>query len=248
MSKKTKAPSDLELMQLVDGELAEGRAEELWAFLEGPGADARAARDKVMGLSLVGDVVRRGLADPAVSFDVADAVLARLDDAQADVRAEAGDAPDAPTARDDDPLADVIALPRARGAGRREGPSVLERRARHRENRMVVGFVAFAVAAAAAVTIWGRMPAEPERSAHLQAPVTASTIEEPPPLPPVAVSTASQTPEPSVHAANAEVGRELPVSVTAVDFGSSNGSVFYVPTDAADGAVTTVVWIGDDGP
>lgn len=243
MSKKTKAPNDLELMQLVDGELAEGRAEELWAFLEGTSDEAREARDKVMGLTLVGDVVRRGLADPAASFDVADAVLARISSHDSGAGTSANEAERADEAEKADALADVIALPRGRGAGRRDGPSVLERRARHRENRMVVGFVAFAVAAAAAVTIWGRLPAEPEKSAHLQAPITASTVEEPPPLPPVAIATASGAPEPAPVAE-----REPAVSVTAVDFGSRNGSVFYVPTDAADGAVTTVVWIGDDGP
>lgn len=84
-------PTDLELMLYLDGELEEPRRTEVARFLgdlpedsANPGneQDLASARAKLVGLEAVGEVVRRRAEQVGEGFSVADAVMARITEAE----------------------------------------------------------------------------------------------------------------------------------------------------------------------
>jgi hypothetical protein len=116
--------------------------------------------------------------------------------------------------------------------------------------RRIFGLAAAAVAAAAALMIWGRMEPGPggERSPVIAAQTaqTAPNAEVPAPSVEAPRSVDAQMAEPPRPEGDMEMG----VEVAAVDFGAGSGSIFYVPRDSAGlgaaTAMTTVVWLADD--
>jgi hypothetical protein len=99
--------------------------------------------------------------------------------------------------------------------------------------RNIFGVAMLAAAAAAALFVWGRTQPGESESAKLSAPL------------PVAAEMPSRI-EPSVPSAPAAQAKmeEVGVEIASVDFGTRQGSVFYVAGDDA-AASTTVVWIDD---
>jgi hypothetical protein len=104
-----------------------------------------------------------------------------------------------------------------------------------RPRRLLFAGAAVVIAAAAAVMIWIGTPPRPERLARLDV-VSAS-----PSASLGAGHVASSAPELAVAD-----DREHGVVVSAVDFGSRLGAIFYVPAESAGSATTTVVWLADD--
>jgi hypothetical protein len=109
-------------------------------------------------------------------------------------------------------------------------------------SRSIFTLAALAVAAAAAMMIWGRMGAEPTQSADVSTPsVTKEAPAEPAP---------AEQPKPPAEPSEPQAAESEPehgVEVAAVDFGAHMGTIFYVPTGAtASSSTTTVVWVDDD--
>lgn len=220
-------PTDMELMLYVDGELDEARRAEIEAHL----AQSESGRRKVAALRIGSGMVREHSLASAKDFDIASAVMAKIDAIAVDLPAENPPAK-SPPAKKESAGADVIAL-------RDRRPAAADRsKAANDNSRGIFTLAAIAVAAAAGLMIWGQMGASPGRSAD-SAPVTA---QEAPAIP----APAEKPVAPPTEAASAESEEEHGVEVAAVDFGAHMGTIFYVPTDAVAGATTTVVWVDDE--
>jgi hypothetical protein len=215
-------PSDLELMLYADGELDEDRRPAVEAYL----ARGTTGATKLGALHLVSGIVREqslGAAGPADG--IADAVMAKL-------TANGAGAASKPT-----PI--TMGLQATSIPGPRSGPSATgapRTKAANDNARGIFALASIAVAAAAALMIWGRMDASTQAP---QGPVAAmNATPEQLPAPPAPAKIAEPTPD---------VEGEHGVEVAAVDFGARMGSIFYVPSGAAaSNATTTVVWLNDD--
>lgn len=216
---KAGTPSDLELMLYADGELEGERFSAVEAFL----AREAGARRKLSSLGLVSGLVREQVIASASPADgIADALMAQI-------AAEAGTngvVHAAPT-----PLREVASpMQVSRIATQAAKPA--------NDNSRGIFFLA-AIAAAAALMIWGRASLQPEVASN---PSPAQTTAAQPLVvtPPAPAKVVDSAPD-----ADDEHG----VEVAAVDFGARMGSIFYVPTgSAASNATTTVVWLNDEAP
>lgn len=98
--------------------------------------------------------------------------------------------------------------------------------------RRIYAMAAVAVAAAAALAVWARAGAVVESSPSMAVSV----------LPSPSLGLVAPPPEPEPEA---QPLQEHGAEVAAVDFGARTGSIFYVPTEAAERNVLAVVWISD---
>lgn len=219
---KAGIPSDLELMLFADGELEGERLAEVEAFV----ARNADARHKLSSLGLVSELVReRAVASASPADDIADALMAQI-------AAEAGT---------NGVIHAIATPPREVPAPAKLAPvAALAPRAAKPANdnaRGIFALAAAAIAAAAALMIWGRTadlrPDVASISPTVQ--IEARPVVVAPPAPIKIV-------EPT-----ADSDGEHGVEVAAVDFGARMGSIFYVPTgSAASNATTTVVWLNDE--
>lgn len=219
---KAGIPSDLELMLFADGELEGERLAEVEAFV----ARNADARHKLSSLGLVSELVReRAVASASPADDIADMLMAQI-------AAEAGT---------NGVIHAIAAPPREVAAPAKLAPvAALAPRAAKPANdnaRGIFALAAAAIAAAAALMIWGRTadlrPDVASNSPTVQ--IEARPVVVAPPAPIKIV-------EPT-----ADTDGEHGVEVAAVDFGARMGSIFYVPTgSAASNATTTVVWLNDE--
>ncbi|KYG10143.1 hypothetical protein BE21_13830 [Sorangium cellulosum] len=214
-------PTDLELMLYVDGELDEARHRQVEEYVL---HDPR-CRAKVAGLVTAADMIRDSALASSAADGIADGVMAKILEGQGAAAKANGGAAVQPLA-----ASPPAAPPRARA--RLQGSPAND------NARGIFALTALAVAAAAAMMVWGRTDVEAP-SAALTAPAPPAELA--PPL-------AAPTHEP-VAAPSAEGEIEPGVEVAAVDFGARMGSIFYVPREAAaSGPTTTVVWLSDEGP
>lgn len=212
------APTDMELMLFHDGELEEPRRAEVAAWLE----QSDAGRIKVSGLALGSELVRDVASSRAASFDVAGAVMAAL------ARGENGQAHDLDAAtRGGGKVIDIKA--------RKTAPAAEEGKD---GGRLLLPLTALAAAAAAALFFWGRTDPAPKTTevAKTDATETALSVQPMPPAPP--------SMEPPLFG-HAEPDEPDPSVTVAVNFGSRQGSVFYVGGATQD-ATTTVVWVTEE--
>lgn len=207
----------MDLMLYFDGELEDSRRAEIEAYLD---SDA-GARSKMSGLRVTSEIVRAQALSSARGGDIADLVMAKIE-------------------------ADAVVPPANNGAS--VEPTDLARAAKVRptkaandNSRGIFTLAAIAVAAAAAMMVWGQTGNEPVRSAD-NTPRTAEvapTVEQ--------AQSPAPAPAPQAEAAALDADVEHGVEVAAVDFGSHMGTIFYVPTGAAaSNAMTTVVWVDDE--
>lgn len=215
-------PTDMELMLYVDGELDDAQCAEIEAHLK----QSESGRRKIAALRIGAGMVQEHALAQAGDFDIASAVMEKI----------AADPPAKAPAKSEG--AEVIDI----GARRPAVPGQVDRsKAANDNSRNIFTLAAIAVAAAAALMIWGKMDADPSRSAA-NAPLTAqeAPVMPAPPAPP------DPPAAPPSEAVSEESESEHGVEVAAVDFGAHMGTIFYVPTDAAAGATTTVVWVDDE--
>jgi len=205
-------PGDLELMLHADGEL-EGDA---IATVDEWLARDRAARQKALALGLTSAIVReQALAAAEQADGIADLVMKAI---AADAEREAKDTAAAPEREVADPPRKAAAV------------APIGRKPANDNARSFRVIAALAVAAAAALLLWGRGSTD---HAGTQ-PTAALTL-------PAPHDTAIQV-EPPLPEREAARG----VEVSAVDFGGHTGAVFYVPTGSAASDTTAVVWLSDD--
>ncbi|WP_433929557.1 anti-sigma factor [Sorangium cellulosum] len=214
-------PTDLELMLYVDGELDEARHRQVEDYVL---HDPR-CRAKVAGLVTASDMIRdRALASSAAD-SIADAVMAKIGEGSGAVAKDDGGAAARPIA-----VSPSGEPPRS--------PARLGGSPANDNARGIFALTALAVAAAAALMVWGRMDVE--------APTAALPVRTVPEA--LAPAPAAPPSEPAA-APSAEGEIEPGVEIAAVDFGARMGTIFYVPREAvASGPTTTVVWLSDDGP
>ncbi len=215
-------PTDLELMLYVDGELDEARHRQVEDYLL---HDPR-CRAKVAGLVTAADMIRDSALAASAADGIADGVMAKILEEKGGTTKASGGAVVQPLAAS--PSGDA---PRART--RLQGSPAND------NARGIFALTALAVAAAAAMMVWGRTGAEAP-SAELTAPAPSAVL-----APPAAAPAHEPAAVPSAEGEIIEPG----VEVAAVDFGARMGTIFYVPREAAaSGPTTTVVWLSDDGP
>jgi anti-sigma factor RsiW len=216
---KAGIPSDLELMLYADGELDADRITAVEAFL----ARESGARRKLSSLGVVSGIVReRAVASASPADGIADALMAQI---AAESRSNGViHAAPTPVRAAATPIALTPVAPRAAKAA-------------NDNSRGIFALAAAAIAAAAALMIWGRATVQPDLAS------TQPTVQtEARPIVVVAPPAPAKIAEAAV-----EADGEHGVEVAAVDFGTRMGSIFYVPTgSAASNATTTVVWLNDD--
>lgn len=235
------ASTDRELMLFVDDELEGLELRQLQARLE----TDEAARSKVAAMRLTGELLRAAITDPAAgdhpADSIADAVMASLD-------LSGGSSPTIPTAEPS--AASVLSSPASSSSSSPSSSaakvvSLAERRSAKQAARpadaskRIYALAAVAAAAAAAMALWARSPSSPTQA---DPPIAASSVQSPvvESAPPRSLAIAPALSEPEVEEEHAEV--------TAVDFGSRTGSVFYLPSQALAANVVAVVWINDEAP
>ncbi|WP_437732230.1 anti-sigma factor family protein [Sorangium sp. So ce1335] len=224
-------PTDLELMLYVDGELDEARHRQVEAYVR---HDPR-CRAKVAGLVTAADMIRDGALASSAADSIADAVMAKIQ-AEPAVAAKIQVAPVAAARADGGAAAQPRAASSSGEATR--SPAPLRGSPANDNARGIFALTAIAVAAAAALMVWGRMDAEAP-SASLPAPTVPEVLA---PAPLATVSEPAALP-------SAEGEVQPGVEIATVDFGARMGTIFYVPREAvASGPTTTVVWLSDDGP
>ena len=219
---KAGIPSDLELMLFADGELEGERLAEVEAFV----ARNADARHRLSSLGLVSELVReRAVAFASPADGIADALMAQI-------ASEAGTngVVHATAASPHDVASPARLAPVATIAPRAAKPA-------NDNARGIFALAAVAIAAAAALMIWGRAadlhPEVASNSPTVQTEARPVVVAPPAPIKVV---------EPA-----ADADGEHGVEVAAVDFGARMGSIFYVPTgSAASNATTTVVWLNDE--
>jgi hypothetical protein len=236
--KQSVRPRDL--MLFLDGELDNAQLAEVERQLESD-ADARC---HVVAMHLTGSILRERAEQSTAADSIADLVMARID--KGDLPAGEVEAPPALVAELPNGASRRSARPSDASEARpaREGaPRSLphigippSKRTANDNARTIWALTAVAVAAAAAFMIWGKADDAPVAMPRPNP--TESQLADPPPEvvrnPPPEAPT---TPDTDV------VGG---VEVATIDFGSSQGSVFYVP--GSGGETTTVVWLADDEP
>jgi anti-sigma factor RsiW len=216
---KAGIPSDLELMLYADGELEDERIADVEAFL----AREPNARRKLTSLGFVSGLVReRAVASASPADGIADALMAQI-------TAEAGT----------NGVVHAVATPLREVPAPMKLAPVAPRptKAANDNSRGIFALAAAAIAAAAALMIWGRSAeVHPDIASN---PPTAQTEARP-----LVVTPPAQI---KVVEPVADADGEHGVEVAAVDFGARMGSIFYVPTgSAASNATTTVVWLNDE--
>jgi hypothetical protein len=213
----------MELMLFHDGELEEPRRAEVAAWLE----QSRVGRSKIAGVALGGELLREGALARAATFDIADAVMAAT-------KRENGTAAAPDEKAIDESAARAKVIPIKSKTAPKAAP--------HEESgkdggRLLLPLTAVAAAAAAALFLWGRTePAKQPEVAKTDT-VQAPSVQ---PLPPTPVPAPTEI-EPFAKAVDEELG----VQVASVNFGSRQGSVFYVG-DEAQGPTTAVVWVTEE--
>lgn len=212
-------PTDMELMLYFDGELDEARSQQVEAYvLRDPSYGA-----KVAGLDISAGLIRESAVSSSLADGIADAVMVRI--------AATGPTDGLNGSRG----AAAYPLP-ASAFGGLKAARALGKQPANDNSRGIFVLAAVAVAAAAAMMIWGRTEAELP-SAALTAPVSTEAVAVPPSAP------MDSTSLPGV---DGEAGPG--VEVAAVDFGARMGTVFYVPQGSAGSSpTTTVVWLADNG-
>lgn len=223
-------PTDMELMLYIDGELDGELDDARRAEIEAHIAQSESGRRKISALRIGSGMVREHALAEAKDFDIASAVMAKIDAIEVDTPAKSSIK--TPAQKQESAGAKVIEL------GARQPAAVDRSKAANDNSRSIFTLAAVAVAAAAALMIWGKMDAGPGRSAD-SAPVSAQQA-------PVIPAPPETPPAPPAETASAEGESEHGVEVAAVDFGAHMGTIFYVPTDAVAGAMTTVVWVDDE--
>jgi len=241
------APTDMELMMLLDGELDGDRRAEVEAFLAEAGAsDGDAARGKFAGMRAVSTIVAShdwsAPASTPLPIDVADLVMAAI--------GEPASRPQLAVSRVAEPAVAVIApvVPASPAAG--SSPNPLRDRPANDNSRSIFGFALAAAAAAAALFFWGKSSEEHDVGKSpiaMSAPPVDPTAGDVAPIPSNEVVGALAVDPQSDPAEETRYG----VEVASVDFGTRTGAIYYVPAvdldDAATkAAVTTVVWLNDD--
>lgn len=234
------APSDMELMLYFDGELEEPRKSEVAAFIN---ADLR-SQNKLAGLRITSALVEAQAQEIAAgprkgrspADDIADIVLAKIQ----------AEGPIARTTASP-PEAKIIPFP-VRSTSKSSGsptPTKVPARSRPANDyaRRIIGVAALAVAAAAALAIWGKQAAGPGAPSGGQVAQTSPSS-----APSPAASPAPTTAQPQVEVAAVPEGEEEHgVEVASVNFGAHMGSIFYVPSGSIEAnRTTTVVWLADD--
>jgi hypothetical protein len=221
-------------MLYADGELEEGRCREVEAYVT---RDAR-CRAKVAGLEIVGAVFRERAGETSAADGIADAVMARIQEearsgASAGARATVNGADGSGEAR---AVGSAELSSIAGGAVPKATSTPFEHKPANDNARRIFTLAALAVAAAAAMMIWGRTEGEPPPIASTVRPA-ATAVEAP----------VQPEPTPTVLAEPAPAAQPG-VEVAAVDFGVRVGTIFYIPTgSAASSETTTVVWLSDEG-
>lgn len=216
---KAGTPSDLELMLYADGELEDERFSAVEAFL----AREAGAHRKLSSLGLVSGLVReQAIASASLADGIADALMAQI-------AAEAGT----------NGVVHAVQTPLREVASPMAVSPIAHQVAKpaNDNSRGIFFLAAAALAAAAALMIWGRAGLQPEVASNPSPAQTtaARPLLVTPPAPAKVVDTAPDADD------------EHGVEVAAVDFGARMGSIFYVPTgSAASNATTTVVWLNDE--
>lgn len=249
-----------ELMLYLDGELDDAQL----ADIEGRLPSDRDARCHVSGMQLTGSLLRERTAQsPAFSAadSIADLVMARI--AKGDFPEPNAELDSAPA-----PLASAAEVSNGVASGTRThrhasgrdahsaspdrspdgsrpsqvAPKSLphigippSKRTANDNARTIWALTAVAVAAAAAFMIWGKTADGPVAD-----PVRPSTTQALPDEP--GPDFRAQLPPDTPTTPDTEVAGG--VEVATVDFGQTQGSVFYVP--GSSGETTTVVWLADD--
>ncbi|WP_437525696.1 hypothetical protein WME79_39320 [Sorangium sp. So ce726] len=221
-------PTDLELMLYVDGELDEARHRQVEEYvLHDPRCQA-----KVAALVTAADMVRDSALASSAADGIADGVMAKiLEEKAGAARVDGGTA-----AR---PLAASPSAEPPRARARLQGSPAND------NARGIFALTALAVAAAAALMVWGKMGVETP-TADLTASAPSALLAPPPEAPSALLAAPAKEPD---AAPSFEGEVEPGVEIAAVDFGARMGTIFYVPQEAvASGPTTTVVWLSDDGP
>jgi negative regulator of sigma E activity len=207
---------DVRLMQLADGELDAETEAALLAQLEG----SLDAQRKLASLEVVGSYLRDAVDGDDRADGIAAAVMAALD------------AESSHTERERAPIERPLAEPH------RPLRSQPRREAANDNSRSIFAIAGLAAAAAAALFLWSKTePAEPT--------FASSPLPEAPLVSELATKLDASAAPFGAPAEVETVGEaEAGVEVASVEFGSHQGSVFYVP---GDGTATAVVWINDAG-
>ena len=233
------APTDMELMMFVDGELDEERHREVADYLEG----SNDARLKLKAMGIVGEVVRKDadkLATMCRADEIVAGVFAKIDADEA-----------SPNATEDS--ARVVPLSTARTAtaskaARASKSSITGKTttATNDNGRLILGLAALASAAAFVLWMWGNgarpAPLPPSEGPVAQAPTEAPTSVAAAPLP----TNEGAAPQATASKVEAADSGEPGVKVASVNWGENKpGAVYYVPKDT-DGSTTTVVWLASE--
>lgn len=220
-------PSDLELMMYFDDELEEPRKSAVSAFI----AADHGAQNKLAALRITSGVVRRYASNIEPSLNIADLVMKAV---EAETSTKAAIFPSAAQ------RSNVIPISAAKNASS-ASKAAAARRPANDNVRRIFGVAALAVAAAAALAIWGRQTAGPgNHSSGLQVAVTI-------PVTPLQPGIAPTADDKVIDSAAQEADAEHGVEVAAVNFGAHMGSIFYVPSGSIEANhTTTVVWLADD--
>lgn len=226
-------PTDLELMLYFDGELEEPRKSAVAAFV----AADLGARNKLTGLQITSGFMQAHAQDLSAADDIAGLVLAKI---EAETPAEQ------PSAAAQG--AKILQFPKA-PANRAPATSAhraLPRRPANDHVRRIVGVATLAVAAAAALAIWGKQTTGSGASPQT-GPVAVTTPSSVPSPQASPGSPSSTQPQVDVASVAPEGDVEHGVEVAAVNFGAHMGSIFYVPSGSIEAnRTTTVVWLADD--
>lgn len=215
-----RAPTDVELMEYFDGELAEPRLSEVRDFVQ---RDA-AAQAKMTGLDAVSRLVQARAETSSASFgdfDLASSVLARAER----------------EASSDPPPSRSIHSARPRKSVGAPAPAATKPA---NDNATRIYFLAGLAAVAAVVFLWwGRSAPDQALEATNTAEPAGSTLVE------VATTVTAEDRTAPPVVAEADPPDQTGVEVASVDFGRRSGAIFHVPTDVR-GATTTVLWLSDE--
>lgn len=195
------AVTDEELMQFFDGEFDGEREEQIANWIE----CHQDARDKLIGLDIIGDVLREQAAADERG-DVADDVMTAIDDGTADSDSAVG--------------ADVIKLPR----NDLESVAPAAGKAANDNSRTIYALAGIAAAVAAGMFLWGRAATTTGPLADLAPPGTEA---------PAVIKVLDEPPAPPSADPVAEAQDNSPVEVAAVDWGNQMGQVFEVGESGA---------------
>ena len=180
--------------------------------------DDEVAQAKLAGLELVGELLIESVQADERADSIVSAVMAKLDEEQKEQEQE-----------QDQPNADVV--PIAPQPNLRPKPA-------NDNSKSILALVAAAAAVAAGLFFWGRTnPATGVAQAPYEPPAVAAEM-------PTSVKPAPE--ESASLAAVEEEMDQVGMEIAAVDFGSQQGSVFYVG-GSNDANATTVVWVTESG-